>query len=130
MPRPEKIRLGDLLIQQQLLTMEQLKLALDEQKITGRKLGRVFVDAGFVTEEQISKALARQLQGQYADLRTRQPKPEFIKLLPESLARRFRVLVLDEQDGRLLVAFVDPTDLQVYDEVVRTLRREIDLAVI
>ena len=40
MPRPEKIRLGDLLIQQQLLTMEQLKLALDEQKITGRNSAR------------------------------------------------------------------------------------------
>lgn len=130
MPRPEKIRLGDLLIQQQLLTMDQLKLALDEQKITGRKLGRVFVDAGFVTEEQISKALARQLQGEFVDLKVRQPKPEFIKLLPESQARRFRVLVLDERDGRLLVAFVDPTDLQVYDDVVRILRRDIDLAVI
>ena len=130
MARPEKIRLGDLLIQQQLLTMEQLKLALEEQKITGRKLGRVFVDAGFVTEEQISKALARQLQGQFVDLKVRQPKPEFVKLLPESQARRFRAIVLDEQDGKLFVAFVDPTDLQAYDEVIRILRREIDLAVI
>jgi len=130
MPRPEKIRLGDLLIQQGLLTMDQLKLALDEQKITGRKLGRVFVDSGYVTEEQISKALARQLQGQFVDLRVRQPKPEFVKLLPESQARRFRSLVLDEEAGRLLVAFVDPTDLQSYDEVVRLLKRDIDLAVI
>ena len=129
MPRPEKIRLGDLLIEQKLLTLEQLKQALDEQKITGRKLGRVFVDAGFVTEEQISKALARQLQGHYVDLRVRQPKPEYVKLLPESQARRFRALAFDEQDGRLLVAFVDPTDLQAYDEVVRLLHREIELAV-
>ena len=62
MARPEKIRLGDLLIQQGLLTDEQLKLALDEQKRSGRKLGRIFVDSGYVTEEGISKALARQLQ--------------------------------------------------------------------
>lgn len=130
MPRPEKVRLGDLLIQQQLLTPEQLKLALDEQKITGRKLGKVFVDSGYVTEEQISKALARQLQGQFVDIKVRQPKPEFVKLLPESQARRFRVLVIDEENGRLLVAFVDPTDLQVYDDVVRILHREIELAVI
>jgi MSHA biogenesis protein MshE len=130
MPRPEKIRLGDLLIQQNLLTTEQLKLALDEQKITGRKLGRVFVDAKFVTEEQISKALARQLQGEFVDLKVRQPKPEFVKLLPESQARRFRALVLDEVGGQLLVGFVDPTDLQAYDEVLRVLRREVSLAVI
>jgi MSHA biogenesis protein MshE len=130
MPRPEKVRLGDLLIQQGLLTGEQLKQALDEQKITGRKLGRVFVDAGFVTEEQISKALARQLQGEFIDLKFRRPKPEFVKLLPESQARRFRALVLDEVGGRLLVGFADPTDIQAYDEVNRILRREIDLAVV
>ena len=50
MARPEKIRLGEILIQQHLLTPEQLDTALAEQKRTGRKLGRVFVDSGFVTE--------------------------------------------------------------------------------
>ena len=62
MPPPQKIRLGDLLIQQGLLTDEQLKIALDEQKRTGRKLGRVFVESGYVTEAGISQALARQLR--------------------------------------------------------------------
>ena len=60
MARPEKIRLGDLLIQQGLLTDEQLSLALDEQKRSGRKLGRIVVDRAFVTEGAISRALARQ----------------------------------------------------------------------
>ena len=50
MARPEKIRLGDLLIQQGLLTDEQLKFALDEQKRSGRKLGRIVVESSFVTE--------------------------------------------------------------------------------
>ncbi len=54
-PPPQKIRLGDLLIQQGLLTDEQLKIALDEQKRTGRKLGRVFVESGYVTEAGISR---------------------------------------------------------------------------
>lgn len=45
MARPEKIRLGDLLIKQGLLTDEQLKLALEEQKRSGRKLGRIVVDS-------------------------------------------------------------------------------------
>lgn len=130
MPRPEKVRLGDLLITQGLLTTEQLKQALDEQKISGRKLGRVFVDSGYVTEEQISKALARQLQAVFVDLKVSPPKPEFVKLLPESQARRFRALVLDDVNSRVRVGFVDPTDLQAYDEVVRITRREIDLAVI
>lgn len=130
MARPEKIRLGDLLIQQGLLTEEQLKFALEEQKRSGRKLGRIVVDSSFVTEEAISQALARQLRAPYVDLRHFNPKPELINLLPEAQARRFRAVVLEEIDGRLRVGFVDPTDLQAYDDIFRLLRREIDLAVV
>ena len=54
MARPEKVRLGELLIQQNLISPEQLNKSLEEQKRTGKKLGRVFVELGFVTEKQIS----------------------------------------------------------------------------
>ncbi len=130
MARPEKVRLGDLLIQQGLLTQEQLKFALEEQKRSGRKLGRIFVDSGFVTEDGISKALANQLRIPFVDLRQFQPRPDLIKLLPEALARRYRALVLDEVGGVLRVGLVDPTDLQAYDDITRIVRREIDLAVV
>jgi len=127
---PERIRLGDLLIQQGLLTDEQLKLALDEQKRSGRKLGRIFVDSGYVTEEGIARALARQLRGEFVDLRTFQPKPDLIKLLPEPQARRFRAIVLAESNGVLRVGFADPTDITAYDEVSRIVRRDVELAVV
>ena len=131
MPPPQKVRLGDLLIQQGLLTDEQLKTALDQQKATGRKLGRVVVDSGFVTEEQIAQALARQLRIEFIDLSNFVAKPDLIKLLPEGQARRFRSLVIDQLlDGRLLVGMSDPTDLQAYDEITRIVRRDIELAVV
>lgn len=131
MPPPQKIRLGDLLIQQGLLTEEQLKFALDEQKRTGRKLGRLFVENGYVTEEGISQALARQLRIPFVDLKNFTPKPDLIKLLPEGPARRFRALVLDQAPGGAVqVGMSDPTDLQAYDEISRLIRREIDLAVV
>ena len=131
MPPPQKVRLGDLLIQQQLLTEAQLKQALEEQKLTGRKLGRIFVESGFVTEEEISQALARQLRIAFIDLKQFNPKPELIKLLPEAPARRYRALVLDQlPDGRLQIGMSDPTDLQAYDEITRAVKREIDLAVV
>jgi MSHA biogenesis protein MshE len=69
MARPEKVRLGEILVQQNLLTQEQLGLALAEQKRSGRKLGRVFVEQHYVTEEQISEALAKQLQIPYINLK-------------------------------------------------------------
>ena len=131
MPPPQKIRLGDLLIQQGLLTDEQLKIALDEQKRTGRKLGRVFVESGYVTEAGISQALARQLRIPFVELKSFSPSPDLIKLLPEAPARRFRALVLAQlPDGRLQIGMSDPTDLQAYDEITRLVRREIDLAVV
>ena len=130
MARPEKIRLGDLLIQQGLLTDEQLKFALDEQKRSGRKLGRIVVESAFVTEVAIAQALARQLRAPYVDLKLFNPRQELINLLPEAQARRFRAVVLDEVDGRLRVGFADPTDLQAFDELVRLLRRDIELAVV
>ncbi|MQY50696.1 MSHA biogenesis protein MshE [Rhodocyclus tenuis] len=130
MARPEKIRLGDLLMQQGLLTSEQLRFALDEQKRSGRKLGRIVVDSAFVTEEAISQALARQLRIPFVDFKNFNPSADLVRLLPESQARRFRAIVLAENDGRLRVGLADPTDLQAYDEVARILRREIDLAVV
>ena len=130
MARPEKIRLGDMLVQQDLITAEQLKIGLDEQKRTGRKLGRVLVDSGYVTEAGISKGLARQLGADFISLTNFQAKPDLIKLLPETQARRLRAIVLDERAGLLLVGMADPTDLTAFDDIARIVGREIDLAVI
>ena len=130
MARPEKIRLGDLLVQQNVITPEQLRLALDEQKRSGRKLGRVLVESGYATEEGISRALARQLGAEFVDLKVFQPRTDLVKLLPEAQARRFRALVLDERNGLLRVGMSDPTDLTAFDEVARVARRDIDLVVV
>ncbi len=130
MGRPEKIRLGEILVQQKLLSEEQLKAALDEQKKTGRRLGRVFIEKGFISEEQISRALARQLGADYIDLKHYNIKREAVAKLPETQARRFRAMVLDDRGSTFLVAMADPTDLTAYDEILRILKRDIDLAVV
>jgi len=128
--RPEKIRLGEVLVQQKLLSQEQLALALEEQKRSGRKLGRVLVELGFVTEEQISEALARQLNIPYINLKFHNLRPEVVKLLPETQARRFRAIVMEVKGNTALVGMADPTDLFAYDEISRLLKREISLAVV
>ena len=130
MARPEKIRLGEVLIQQKLLSEDQLNQALADQKRTGRKLGRVFVESGFVTEEQISGALARQLNIPYINLKFYNINAELVRLLPETAARRFRALVLEDRRETLLVGVSDPTDLFAYDEIARLLRKTVELAVV
>jgi MSHA biogenesis protein MshE len=130
MARPEKFRLGEILVQQNLLSQEQLQAALEEQKKTGRKLGRVFIDKGFVTEEQFSEAIARQINAPFINLKYFNIKPATVRLLSETQARRFRALVLEDRGNVVRVGFADPTDLFAYDEVARILKREIDIAVV
>ena len=129
MARPEKVRLGEILVNQKLLSEDQLGLALQDQKRTGRKLGRVFVESGFVTEEQISSALAKQLDIPYINLKFYNTNPDIVRLLPETQARRFRALALEDRRGSLLVGLSDPTDLFAYDEISRLVKRNIELAV-
>jgi len=128
--RPEKVRLGEILVQQKLLTVEQLKSALEEQKRTARRLGRVVIEKGFVTEERISEALARQLGVAYVNLKYYNLKREVVLKLPETQARRFRALVLEDAGATYKVGMADPTDLAAYDEIVRSLRRDIDIVVV
>src|SRR5688572_29973693 len=96
MGRPEKVRLGEILIQQKLISDEQLKSALDDQRKSGRRFGRVVIEKGYVTEEQISQALARQLGVPYVTLKQFNIKREVASRLSETQARRFRALVLED----------------------------------
>jgi len=130
MARPEKVRLGDLLFQEKLISRDQLEFALEQQKLIGRRLGRVLVDNGIVSEEKISEALSGQLKIPYINLKYYNINIEQVRKLPENQARRFRAIVLEEREGRVLVGMADPTDLFAFDEITRTLKRDINVAVV
>jgi MSHA biogenesis protein MshE len=128
--RLRKLRLGEILLGQNVLTQDALTRALVEQKRTGRKLGRVLIDLGMVSEESISHALSRQFSIPFVDLQRFQVSKDSSRLLSEAQARRLRALVLEVTPAGLRVAMADPTDLTAYDELERILRREIDLVVV
>ncbi|MED5467961.1 MAG: MSHA biogenesis protein MshE, partial [Pseudomonadota bacterium] len=107
----KKIRIGDLLVQNDVITEQQLMTALREQKNTGRKLGRTLIDLGYVDEDNLLNILSRQLEVPFVQLRHYQFNSELVKKLPEALARRFRAIVLAEQGGELLVGMADPLDI-------------------
>ncbi len=130
MGRPEKIRLGDTLIAQKIISQEQLKLALEQQKKSGRRLGRILIEQGFANDEQICEAISRQLNIPYVNLKHQNVNAELVRRLPETQARRFRALILDERPGGYLVGMADPTDLFAFDEVARLLKRDIEAAVV
>ena len=130
MGRPEKIRLGDTLVAQKIISQEQLQQALELQKKSGRRLGRVLIEQGHVNEEQICEAISRQLNIPYVNLKFYNFNNDLVRRLPETQARRFRAIVLEERKSAYLVGMADPTDLFAFDEIGRLLRRDIEAAVV
>ena len=128
--RPEKLRLGDVLVQQRLISQEQLQQTLELQRKTGKKTGRLLIESGILTEELLANGLARQLRIPFVNLKTFPFRGDVVKLLPESAARRFRAVVLEDKGDTLLVALADPLDLAAYDELTRLLKRNIAIAAV
>jgi MSHA biogenesis protein MshE len=130
-PRPrERLRLGDMLVAERVITPEQLTVSLADQKRTGRRLGRILIEDGLTTQEAIARALAQQLRVPYIDLTPDLVVPRVAKGLTEAHARRFRALPIDEAGSTIRVGMVDPSDYQAFDEIQRILRRDVDLVVI
>lgn len=129
-PGHQKIRLGDLLVEQKVISSADLDIALAAQKKSGRRLGRIIVESGLAGENDIAQALARQLSIPFIDLRKFSPDASILQLLPETQARRFRAMPLARRDGNIFVGMADPTDLFAFDEVARLFQEGIQLAVV
>ncbi|MFZ2987612.1 GspE/PulE family protein [Ideonella sp.] len=127
--KPPRIRLGDVLVQQKLISDQQLQQALEEGKQTGKRLGRLLIERGWVTEDTVVQALAGQLRIPFVNLKTFPLRGEVVRLLPESPARRHRAIVLEDKGDHCTVAVADPLDLFAYDELTRLLRKPIQIAV-
>ncbi len=126
----KKIRLGDLLVESELISEEQLQQALTQQKTSGQKLGRVLINEGYLTEEAMLNALSQQLKIPFIDLAHFKFKPDIVKLIPEIQSRRFRAIALERNDAGILVGMSDPTNIFAYDELARILQMPIRMAVV
>jgi len=125
-----KLKLGELFVQQGLITADQLKAALERQKQTGGMLGRVLIELNMVDELQMLRVVSEQLLLPVIDLRQYQFKPEVVRLLPESHARNFLAIVLRVEDDGVVVGMADPTNLIAYDNLVRILDRPVKPALV
>src|SRR5690554_3122544 len=132
MTRPRlRMRLGDLLVHEKVITEEQLKQALSEQRVSGRKLGSTLVELGFVTEMELLEFLSQQLGVPLVDINELRLDTNVVRLLPEVQARRHRAIVLEADDDSATVGMSDPADLTAIDAVSALLSpRQVSLAVV
>jgi len=125
------MRLGDLLVHEAIISSEQLHEALASQRMSGRKLGDTLIDLGFISEHQLLRFLAQQLNIPFLDITQRRIDPEQAQLIPETYARRYRALVLEANDDEVLIGMSDPTDLGGLDQLgLLVAPRNIELAVV
>ena len=113
----EDNQLGSLLIARGLLTPEQLDAALEEQERTHRSLGRILIDGGQVSEAGLVSTLASQLGLEYVDIADYAVDPSATTLISDALARRYQALPIGWQDGRLVVAMADPSNVFAVDDI-------------
>lgn len=120
-PRPPPLdgnrKLGDLLIDQGLLTDAQLQEALGLQKKSGKRLGPIVVDKGWVPEHEVLRILGSQLNIPHVRLRSQLCDPDVVALLDKSVARRLRVVPLFLVRGVLFLATANPQAIPSLDEV-------------
>src|SRR5919106_1238088 len=109
--------LADVLLEEGLITQEQLQLAQSEQERKGRSLGRVLIELGLVKETDLVAALARQVGLEFVDLTAHSIDPSAASLLSDQVARRYRALPIGFEDSRLVVAMSDPSNVFALDDI-------------
>jgi len=124
----QKVHIGTLLIEKGLITQEQLNKAIEKQRLTGERLGQILVDLNFIREDELLKLLSKQLNIPLIDVRNYSLDPDVVALLPEMDARRYRAIVLHQEDASILVAMADPQDLIASDEIEKILKQPIQIA--
>src|ERR687892_273180 len=109
--------LADVLLEEGLITQEQLQLAQAEQERKGRSLGRVLIELGLVKETDLVAALARQVGLEFVDLTAHTIDPSAASLLSDQVARRYRALPIGYEDSRLVGAMSDPSNVFALDDI-------------
>jgi type IV pilus assembly protein PilB len=115
--RTARPRLGEVLLGSGLVTEDQLMLALAEQKRSGERLGRILVDKRVLTEGQLTRILAQQLGVEFVDLDDRTLDFSATRVVRESFARRHQAIGIGWDEGRLVVAMVNPADVFAIDDI-------------
>src|SRR3954471_1682407 len=110
-------RLGEILINETLITRDQLTEALTYQKAHGGRLGSCLVKLNFVSEESLTSCLSRQYGIASINLTYFEPDAEIIKLIPREIANKHVIVPLGKEGTTLQVAMSDPNNVMLLDEL-------------
>ncbi len=111
------VKLGELLLKENMISPPQLQEALQHQKMNGGKLGKSLVSLGYVRDEDITALLSRQYGVPSINLDHFEVDPAVIKLIPAETARKYQILPLSRSGATLTIAMADPTNVFAMDDI-------------
>jgi MSHA biogenesis protein MshE len=126
----KKIQIGKILLEKNMITQDQLDAAMQVQKTSGRKLGQVLIEMGYINESIFYKILSEQLNIPFVELKHYSVNKDVIHLLPEITARRLRCMVLNKDADGLLIGISDPQDVFAIDELGSILHQPMHFAMV
>jgi len=119
-------KLGEILYKAGLVEKQALLSAIKTSKVDKKRLGKVLLEKGLLDEKTLTKAVAKQAGLKYVDLDKVTIEPDTIKLVPENLIKRHKILPLGMDNGRLKLVISDPLDLDTMDTIRFRLNTELD----
>ena len=111
------VKLGELLLKENMVTPMQLQDALNHQKTSGGKLGKAFVALGYVRDEDITSLLSRQYGVPSINLDHFEVDPAIVRIIPADTARKYQILPLSRSGATLTIAMADPTNVFAMDDI-------------
>jgi type IV pilus assembly protein PilB len=110
-------KIGDLLVKESLISQQQLKEALELQRVNGGRLGNCLIKLGFVTDDEITAILSRQYGVPSINLSFFDVDPSVVKLIPVETAQKYQILPLSRVGSTLTIAMIDPTNVFAMDDI-------------
>src|SRR5262245_19952267 len=110
-------RLGELLVREKMISLQQLQKAQDEARRSGKRLGHALTQLGFVKDQDLTQFLAKQYSLPSINLAEFDIDPEVIKLIPKEISRKPMVIPVNRAGATLIVAMSDPSNIYAIDEL-------------
>jgi type II secretion system protein E len=125
MATKDNLLVGQILIEQHIISPEQLDRGLQEQKKTGGFICSLLVKLGFANEETIFSALARHLNIPYIHLKSSEISSDVVQRVPAKFANHYKIIPISYADNCLVIAMADPLDIRIIDDIRLLLETEV-----
>ena len=111
------VRIGEMLVREQLITTQQLHEAVSQQKVNGGKVGPILIGLGYVKDEDLTALLSRQYGVPSITLSQFEIDERVARIIPPETARKYQVIPVSCSGATLTIAMTDPTDVFAMDDI-------------